>query len=84
MKNQNNTKKSHQYEIIGTWMFNTIIESDKPREEMLDVYAPILHENKDNALFVKGECREIGYCTKCEKLVSINDSYCRHCGNKLD
>lgn len=77
-------KKMHKYEIIGTWVYNGEIESEKPREKMLDVYAPILEANKENAVFVKGECHEIIACDKCNNYVGITDCYCKYCGHKLD
>lgn len=76
----------HKYEVKGTYIFTTTIESEKPRNEMLDVYAPIVNSDsaRVEAIFVKGECTEVFECHSCSKNHLPSDKYCRNCGAKLE
>lgn len=75
--------KKHKYEIKGTWMYSEIIESEEPREKMLNIYPKLLNKNKINAALTKGECIELIFCKKCDNHLYIHDNFCKHCGNKL-
>lgn len=75
--------KKHKYSIIGKWVYESTIESDKPREEMLDEYSTILNKNQMNAVFVHGNCIEVFECPSCNVDVVQSDKFCRSCGTNL-
>jgi hypothetical protein len=75
--------KNHKYGIKGIWIYSEIIESEEPREKMLNIYSALLNENRINVALVKGECIEVIFCQICDNRLYIYDKFCKHCGSKL-